>query len=138
MLRGRKAAAGGSDWVFTGTGRSGHLNEPKKAIARVRAASGVNFTLHDLRRTFITVAEGMDISSYTLKRLLNHKNQRDVTAGYIVLNVERLREPMQRIADYILRAAKMEENRSSHRNHHRNQGSLIFGKIRRGSRSFAP
>jgi integrase len=65
-------------------------------------------TLHDLRRTFITVAEGMDISTYTLKRLLNHKDRRDVTAGYIVLNVERLREPMQRIATFILRAAGAE------------------------------
>ena len=48
------------------------------------------------------MVEGLDISSYTPKRLLNHKDKRDVTAGYIVLNVERLREPMQRIADHIL------------------------------------
>ena len=85
------------------------MQEPKKAIAKVREASGVSFTLHDLRRTFITVAEGLDISSYTLKRLLNHKNNRDVTAGYIVLNAERLRQPMERISSYILRAAGIEE-----------------------------
>jgi hypothetical protein len=52
----------------------------------------------------------MDISAYTLKRLLNHKDKRDVTAGYIVLNVERLREPMQRIAIFILRAAGVEDS----------------------------
>jgi len=34
--------------------------------------SNVVFTLHDLRRTFATVAEGLDIAGYTLKRLLNH------------------------------------------------------------------
>ena len=101
LLGGRKAASTGSDWVFPGPGSTGHFAEPKRAIARVREISGVSFTLHDLRRTFVTVAEGMDISSYTLKRLLNHKNSRDVTAGYIVLNVERLREPMQQISNYI-------------------------------------
>jgi hypothetical protein len=55
------------------------------------------------------MAEGLDISSYTLKRLLNHKDMRDVTAGYIVLNVERLRVPMQRIAMFILRVSRREE-----------------------------
>ncbi len=29
----------------------------------------------------------------------------DVTAGYIVTDVERLRDPMQEITDYILKAA---------------------------------
>lgn len=109
MLQRRKATCRASDWVFPGPGKSGHFQEPKKAVAAVREASGVSFTLHDLRRTFITVAEGMDISAYTLKRLLNHKDKRDVTAGYIVLNVERLREPMQRIATFILRAAGIEK-----------------------------
>jgi integrase len=109
LLVKRKSASRGSDFVFPGPGKSGHLQEPKKAIAKVRDASGVSFTLHDLRRTFITVAEGLDISSYTLKRLLNHKDKRDVTAGYIVLNAERLRAPMQRIATFILRASGREE-----------------------------
>jgi integrase len=110
LLRRRKLTSRTSDWVFPGPGKSGHLEEPKKAVAKVRDVSGVSFTLHDLRRTFVTVAEGIDISSYTLKRLLNHKDKRDVTAGYIVLNVERLREPMQRIAAFILRASGIEES----------------------------
>lgn len=70
---------------------------------KIIAQSGVNFTLHDLRRTFITVAESLDIPAYALKRLLNHKMTQDVTAGYIVMDVERLREPMQKITDYLLR-----------------------------------
>ncbi len=28
---------------------------------------------HDLRRTFITIAESLDISAYAVKRLANHK-----------------------------------------------------------------
>jgi hypothetical protein len=40
--------------------------------------------------------------------MLNHSDGSDVTAGYIVGNVERLREPMQKVADYLLRAMKVE------------------------------
>ena len=58
--------------------------------------------LHDLRRTFVTIAESLDISSYALKRLVNHSQKGDVTAGYIVMSIDRLREPMNRIAAYIL------------------------------------
>jgi hypothetical protein len=59
--------------------------------------------MHDLRRTFITVAESLDISVYAVKRLVNHKMNNDVTAGYIVSDVERLRKPMQSIADNLLK-----------------------------------
>jgi integrase len=97
----RNATASRSEFVFPGNGVTGHMVEPKKMLARVRALSGVEFTLHDLRRTFITVAESLDISAYALKRLLNHKDRHDVTAGYIVLSVERLRRPMQMIADQL-------------------------------------
>jgi integrase len=91
-----------SPWVFPGSGKSGHYEEPKKAVKEVIAASGVQFTPHDLRRTFITIAESLDIPAYALKRLANHKANGDVTAGYIVLSVERLRRPMQQITDHIL------------------------------------
>jgi hypothetical protein len=73
-------------------------------MARVIEQSGVPFALHDLRRTFCTVAEGLDLSHYALKRLLNHRMAGDVTAGYIGKNIERLRDPMQRITSYLLSA----------------------------------
>ena len=106
LFVGRQARTGDSPFVFPGPGKTGHLTEPKKFVANVRAASGVSFTLHDLRRTFITVAESLEISSYALKRLLNHKDERDVTSGYIVLSVERLRAPMQKITDQLLLLSK--------------------------------
>jgi len=34
----------------------------------------------------------------------------DVTAGYIVTDVERLRAPMQKITDFVLRAAKLRDS----------------------------
>ncbi len=56
-----------------------------------------------MRRTFITIAESLDIPAYALKRLMNHKMSNDVTAGYIIVDVERLRKPMQFVTDYVLK-----------------------------------
>ena len=70
--------------------------------------SGVPFCIHDLRRTFATIADSLDIPGYAVKALLNHKGGSDVTAGYVVASVERLREPMQKITDYVLRCAGVE------------------------------
>lgn len=67
--------------------------------------SGVAFSLHDMRRTFITIAESLDIPTYALKRLLNHRTDGDVTGGYIVMGVDRLRGPVERIAEKILELA---------------------------------
>ncbi len=96
-------------FVFPGPGKHGHLIEPKRHVKRVIKESGVPFMLHDLRRTFITVAESLDLSHYAIKRLVNHKLSGDVTAGYVVPNVGRLREPMQRITDRLLEIAETED-----------------------------
>jgi len=90
---------------------TGYISEPRRAIALVREQSGVMFTLHDLRRTFITIAEGCDTSVYALKRLVNHSTKNnDVTDGYIITDVDRLRKPMQKITDYILKIAKIKSS----------------------------
>lgn len=99
-----------NDYVFPGIGAKNRpQHEPKKGIAAVVKLSKIPFALHDLRRTFITTAESLDISAYALKRLLNHKMTNDVTAGYIITDVERLRKPMQQITDYILRMAGLRQ-----------------------------
>lgn len=91
-------------FVFPGTGEDGHIIEPRKQMAKVTASSGIHFTVHDLRRTFITIAESLDISAYAVKRLLNHKMNGDVTAGYIMSDIERLRKPMETISEFVLKA----------------------------------
>lgn len=59
--------------------------------------------MHDLRRSFITHAQKQDLGAFTLKCLVNHSTRsRDVTEGYIQIDTEQLREPMQRITTYIL------------------------------------
>lgn len=97
-------------YVFPGDTKEGYILLPQKLMRRVTRESGVEFTLHDLRRTFITIAESLDIPAYALKRLLNHKMRNDVTAGYIITDVERLRAPMQKVTDYILKVVGVRES----------------------------
>jgi integrase len=102
LLTTRKGITGLSPWVFPGPGKSGHIVETKKFQLRIGEASGVHFTLHDLRRTFITIAESLDVPYYALKRMLNHRTGSDVTGGYIVIDAERLRGPVDLVARKIL------------------------------------
>ena len=96
------------DMVFTSThGQVGNLRYSLESIARL---SGVKFMAHDLRRTFATIAESLDIPAYALKALLNHKGGSDVTGGYLVITTERLRAPMEKIEDFVLKAAGVRES----------------------------
>lgn len=106
----RRQATVNSEFVFPANSETGHIIEPRKAMLNLAELSGVNFTIHDLRRTFITIAESLDIGAYALKRLLNHKMNHDVTSGYLIIDVERLRKPMQQITDYLLRCMGIKES----------------------------
>lgn len=102
FVRRRKIAV--SEFVFADA--EGRVTSNfRYAQAAIEKDCGVKFCLHDLRRTFASLAESLDLSAYAVKRLLNHADGNDVTAGYLVLDVERLRGPMQQITDYILKSA---------------------------------
>ena len=101
LLQGRSSDTP-SLYVFPGNGEHGHFIEPRKQIDKVKARSGIDFCPHDLRRTFITVAESLKLGVYTIKRLVNHKMTGDVTAGYVCSTTEELREAMQAITDCLL------------------------------------
>jgi len=97
-----------SDFVFPEPDGAGHIVDVRCQIAHVIDESGINFTIHDLRRTFLAAAARLDISYYTWVRLANHKVEKDVTAGYPIANVEDLRKPMQQITDYLKEQAQIE------------------------------
>lgn len=108
LLRERKASSR-SLLVFPGRSPDKPIVEPKRVLRALEAKSGVLFTIHDLRRTFATIAECVGVSGYLLKRMLNHKLSGDVTGGYLNLGVEHLRDPMERIAKEILSIAKVSD-----------------------------
>jgi len=102
LLAARRAIGRDGSFVFPADSKSGHLEEPKFPLTQVAVASGIVVSAHDLRRTYITVAEAADISPLALKALVNHAIGGDVTAGYVVLTTDRLREPAQRVCDRIM------------------------------------
>lgn len=117
-----------NDYVFPGAVKDSYLKDPRryfeliqehtqlalnsvttKAELEAKAIEdpdsivpGIVFILHDLRRTFITIAESLDISYAALKKLLNHSDGNDVTGGYLQITTDRLREPMERISTRML------------------------------------
>jgi integrase len=95
-----------SAFLFPGRKPGNCITEPKTLTQAIARACGVHTSVHDLRRTFATTAERLDISSYAVKRLLNHLSGTDVTAGYIVADIERLRRPMQEISDFLFGAMR--------------------------------
>jgi len=94
-----RRSVGRTKYVFPAASASGHIEEPRAALDLVAAATGIAISVHDLRRTFISVAEGCDISPLALKALVNHAVGGDVTAGYVVMSTERLRGDAQKVAD---------------------------------------
>ena len=58
--------------------------------------------MHELRCTFIMLAEGLDIPVCVIKRLVNHMIDGAVTAGNIVPDGESLRWAIQEITGYFL------------------------------------
>jgi len=59
-------------FVFPSNSRS-YLSEPKVGLAAVVAATGIKASVHELRRSFITVAASAEMSSCALKTLANHR-----------------------------------------------------------------
>lgn len=110
LLARRHAQATDVPWVFNGSGRTGHLTEPRKALLCIKEQCGIWVTSHDLRRSFASIVNRLSdrMSYYTVKRLLNHKSA-DVTAGYIQHDIEKLREAIQAVTDYVLQQAGVEK-----------------------------
>lgn len=121
---GRRLLLRENEFVFPGSGKTRHLTETKRQITFIEKETqrllngleniedmknlpqdklnpGIKFCLHDIRRTFISIAEG-EVSYSVLKRLVNHTDK-DVTQGYIIMSIERLRQPIQQVTETIKR-----------------------------------
>jgi len=100
---------GPSTWVFPSsrkrrsTGEMSYLREPKNAISKVVADSGVPFSAHDLRRTFATILDENGASSIAIDRALNHAPSSTAAKHYVnnprIMNLRKL---FQTLEDAIL------------------------------------
>lgn len=100
LLKRRRELITTSPFVFPG--RHGPIVHICHSLEQAQRNSGVHFTVHDCRRTFLTVAERLGIPFVVLKKLANHSGGNDTTLRYIIVDVERLREPVELISEKLL------------------------------------
>ncbi len=89
-----------NEYIFPGRGKDGHLKDIRHHLTLVKQQAGFDFKIHTLRRTFTTIAARM-LPDYIVRRLTNHIDKSDTTQGYVVLEVEKLREPLIQIEKHI-------------------------------------
>jgi len=97
-------------WVFPSYSSVGHLVEPKKAWQRILQRAEIkDLRLHDLRRSLGSwqAATGANLS--IIGKTLAHKNV-STTAIYARLNIDPVRESMNKATQAIFAAAGIEEN----------------------------
>lgn len=93
------SAAENAEFVFPGIGKSGHIEEPKKAVIRVMERAGIPYgrndpngvTLHDLRRTLGSWQAKTGASLAIIGKSLNHKSPQ-ATAIYARLDLDPVRQ----------------------------------------------
>lgn len=85
------------DWVFKSRkSASGHIVDVRKALEKLQPG----ISAHDLRRTFVSHLNALEPapSSYTIKRLMNHRVKlSDITDGYIQIEESLLRDVITRL-----------------------------------------
>lgn len=106
LFRERKSETGKSEFVFPGKSGTAAVRDIDDSRLRIVRNSGVDFSLHDLRRTFATVATEIGVPPYLLKKLLNHRSG-DVTEGYVISTSEILRGPMKKVASRLMDLCRM-------------------------------
>lgn len=94
-------------YVFPGETEAGHLSIWNKSNLDIVKQSGVSFTLHSLRRNFLTTAVGLEIPVFCIRQLVNHKT-RNVTEGYYCPEADNLRRYTEAITASILEKAGLE------------------------------
>lgn len=100
-LRELQEITGNSAFVFASNSVEGYMDVPRKPIMQIIKQTGVEFSSHDLRRTFATIAEASLLPETLIKRLLNHTTDNNVTTGYIRTEDNTLKQATNKIADYI-------------------------------------
>lgn len=100
----KRYAQATNEWVFpSAKSTSGHIVNISKVRQKINKSCGIEFSFHDLRRTFNAIAKKLDYEQYTINRLLNDKNDdRDRTRDFVKVSDSKLREAMNTIEDIIL------------------------------------
>ncbi|MEP5378886.1 MAG: tyrosine-type recombinase/integrase, partial [Hyphomicrobiales bacterium] len=91
ILERQKAVSKESEWIFPARVGESHMTEPKSQLKKIIAATGVQFRLHDCRRTFATHAKINGLDHDVIRRALNHKSGGSITDSYIQGGIDMVR-----------------------------------------------
>jgi len=129
ILKDLRPTSGETPWVFVGRRGASLANNPARWTEFVRKAAGLDFTLHDLRRTCATGCARLGASESTVSRILGHK----AIAGTIAVSgtydrfdrLPEIRSALVTWASYVEALVTSEEKR----------GEIVgFGRTSAGSR----
>lgn len=97
-------------FVFPGSGKAGHLMEPKKGWKRILERAGIdNLRIHDLRRTLGSWQAKTGASLAIIGKSLNHKSQ-NTTAIYARLDLDPVRDSVNKATSAMLSAAGVKQS----------------------------
>jgi integrase len=97
ILERRLAESRTAEHVFASPFDGAPVTNLRVALGRVRKATGLAFTVHDLRRLAATSMERQGVPGYTVKAILNHlPSAGDVTAFYVVVDHAMMLDGLER------------------------------------------
>lgn len=90
------------EWVFPNKRFDGPTIDPKKSLNRLYKVAGINknFSDHDIRRTFASLADLAKVPFTDIKHLMVHK-KRDITEKYMQSQQIKAKENYERISDLL-------------------------------------
>ena len=105
ILKERWRLSAGKRWVFPSALQASddHVKDLSASYKAIDKQIDLHIRPHDLRRTFGTVANSLNISYPVLKRLLNHretKSSDDVTLQYVQVSQRQLRDALNSIESF--------------------------------------
>jgi integrase len=97
-----------SDYVFPSRAVEGHIQGLESALGIVGKAIGHDLVLHDLRRTFRSVAEMAGLTEFEKRKLVNHTTTGDVDLAYVQRSEEALAAAAERVGRVIADLCQIE------------------------------
>ena len=98
-----------SPYVFPGSGKAGHLADPKKAWKRILSRAEItDLRIHDLRRTLGSWMGALGATTAIIGKTLAHKSS-EATKVYERIDIDPVREFITRANEEIFRVAYADE-----------------------------
>lgn len=115
IIHARFERSGDKPYVFQARQGEGHVTNRSKARYKISKLSGIAFTYHDLRRTFLNIAHSININAYTIKKLTCHlRDHTDMSNANQQVSFEDLKLAMTQIEQVIFTKQQFEMIKNRH------------------------